>query len=58
MMSGNGSYKPKNSGDGMLVAKEVKMEVPFFLVMGIPGPERHLSGNRDLTRGGEESELC
>ena len=45
MMSGNGLYRPRNSGDGAGWAGKVKTIKEFCFAMEIQGSGRHLSGN-------------
>ena len=46
---GNGSCKPRNSGDGAAKVRNVRPEVipPFYFATGIQGSVKHLSGKKD-----------
>ena len=56
-MSGNGSYKLRNSEDGLAWAGTGKMEVitPPSFATEIRGSGKHLSGSKDHSLGIEES---
>ena len=49
-MSGNGSWRARNSRDGADWVEEVKMIKQFCFVMEIRESEKRLSGNKDYSR--------
>jgi len=59
-MSGNGSCKPRNSGDGAAKVRTVRLEVipPFYFATETRGSVKHLSSNKDHFPEREEVSLC